>query len=129
MKRTALTRRTWLRSGKPLARRTKLRAVNRVRLAKRRAEHFGRQAQLCRELQCAVPFCREVGEPHHEPPRSVGGRDRDCVPLCRFHHHERHHYGRITFEVMRHIDLTHAIQVMRGLVSLDNRGSQDSRRE
>lgn len=43
--------------------------------------------------------------PHHEPPRSCGGRDRDTVPMCIEHHAERHAIGEREFCARHGIDL------------------------
>ena len=88
----------------PLRRKTGVRRFNRARLAKRRAVTFGAQAQWCRTALCCV--CnRTPADPHHEPPRSVGGRDRDTVPLCRQCHDERHCVGLNEFQQRHGIDL------------------------
>lgn len=124
MKRTALKRKT------PLERHSRVRAVNRARLAKRRAEAFGRQADLSRYMPCCA--CRPhsyakrehilsrmsqgaelqrcgpdhaYSEPHHEPPRSRGGKDADTVPLCPACHRERHDVGLAEFQRRHGIDL------------------------
>jgi hypothetical protein len=108
-------------------RRSRLSPVNRKRRAKRRAECFGEQARLCRLLPCVVehgddwakpewvPWARDflasgceflpLSEPHHEPPRSCGGKDADCVPLSREKHRERHDIGRPAFEAKYGVDL------------------------
>lgn len=86
-----LSRKATIRRGKRLA------PVNSKRAAKRKAECFGPQAQACRETSCCVLNCDAPAECHHEPPRSVGGIDRDCVPLCRQHHQKRHDIGAMSF--------------------------------
>lgn len=97
MKRSPLKRKSWLKRGKPLAK------VNRKRKEKRHVEAFGPQAALCRETECCV--CKNIlirrvaplSEPHHHPPRSRGGTDRDTVPLCTFHHRQSHDMGQDSF--------------------------------
>jgi hypothetical protein len=127
VKRTPLARKTPIRPGK------RIRKVNAKRAAERRAECFGRQADLCRRLPCvacawphhitwrdAVRLTLDRGEaialptaePHHEPPRSCGSVDKDCTPLCRLHHTERHTLGRKGFEEAHGVDLR---AVARGL--------------
>lgn len=102
--------RAWQRRSKPLARakapmkRSKLAPVNRKRAAKRKAECFGPQAQACRDTSCCVLHCDAPAEPHHEPPRSLGGIDRDCVPLCRDHHRRRHDMGANAFWTWTGVD-------------------------
>ena len=86
-----------LRSASSLKRTKALPRTNRKRAAKRKAECFGPQAQACRETSCCVLHCDAPAEPHHEPPRSLGGIDRDCVPLCREHHQRRHDTGAASF--------------------------------
>jgi hypothetical protein len=73
-----------------------MRRVRHDRIRARRAAAFGKQAETCRLLPCCV--CKQhPSEPHHEPPRSVGGLDRDCLPLCRSDHERRHREGRESF--------------------------------
>ena len=93
----------------PLARRGKL-------AAKRRAEAFGPQAELCRKLPCETCIAVELAavggdltdlvllslieaatlgvehigsEPAHVPCRPIG-KDSDTGPSCRYHHDEWH---------------------------------------
>jgi hypothetical protein len=51
---------------------------------------FGPQSEACRTLPCAVCGVDGPSDPHHEPLRSLGGTDRDTVPLCRACHSRRH---------------------------------------
>lgn len=125
-----LKRKTPIRRGRPLAR------VNKERAAKRRAECFGPQAELCRQMMCcacslAAPSAyghaariRLAGgwpimgsDPHHEPPRSIGGKDGDTVPLCRAHHTERHTIGRPAFERKYGVDLRAIAKAIRESVA------------
>jgi hypothetical protein len=126
-----MKRKTPMRRGRPLAR------VNKERAAKRRAECFGPQAELCRVMPCLV--CNDIGsgtarriafslatgwprlwplaDPHHEPPRSIGGKDGDTVPLCREHHTERHTIGRSAFERLHGVDLRAVAKAIRESVA------------
>jgi hypothetical protein len=120
VKRTELKRRTLLRS------RTRLAPVNRKRRAKRRAEAFGEQAELCRHLPCVVAHSswwlvhgiqsavalavlgstiRGQSEPHHVPSRGAGGTDKDCVPLSAELHREFHTIGEQSFSDRYGVDL------------------------
>jgi hypothetical protein len=84
-------KKTPLRSTKPLPKK------NARRLAKRRAEEFGEQANVCRGLPCcacgpslygpdllALAFMSEtpISDAHHAVTRGAGGKDADTVPLC-----------------------------------------------
>lgn len=128
MKRTLLSRRAPLKRGLPLARHTRIRRVNHHRIRARRAACFGAQADLCRTMPCLAcwaPGC----EPHHEPPRSCGGRDSACVPLCPDHHRQRHAIGRAAFEAHYKIDLraeaARLARIVAGNVSLPLPEQQD----
>ena len=109
--------------------RTPMKRENTERAAKRRAEAFGEQAEACRLLPCVACWatddrlgawefvmsdalhpdrvCLVFGnsDPHHEPTRAAGGKDKDTVPLCRAHHDERHRIGRAAFEAKHGVDL------------------------
>ncbi len=111
-----LKRRTPLRRGGPMKRRTRIASVNRKRKAASRAARFGEQADRCRISPCVV--CgRTPCDPHHEPTVARGGLDENTLPLCREHHDERHSRGRVAFEAKWGIDLVHETQVMAALVS------------
>ena len=91
--RVGLMRRT------PLHRKTRLKRVNRERLARRREKEFGPQSELCRRSPCCVRAC--VGPmvvPHHWISRAAGGTDSACVPLCWYHHRLVHEQGVILFQ-------------------------------
>lgn len=128
-----LKRKTPLKRGGPL-KRSRLKPRNEERAAKRLAECFGEQAALCRRLECCVCgkvhaeygrrlmsddegsfwlFRKDVSDPHHEPPRSIGGKDGDTVPLCRAHHDERHSIGRAAFERKHGVDLRAVAKAIR----------------
>jgi hypothetical protein len=128
----SLQRKTPLRRTGGL-KRTPMKRENTERAAKRRAEAFGEQAELCRWIACVA--CRQEQfpemtpgdwglhaklslieharcrimpprcDPHHEPTRAAGGKDKDTVPLCREHHDERHRIGRAAFEAKHGVDL------------------------
>lgn len=81
------------RSGAP-RRRTKLAPVNRARRAKRKAEAFGPQAELCRTLPCCACGAAPPSDPAHVRSRGAGGKDRgNVVPLCRRCHDLQHQSG------------------------------------
>jgi hypothetical protein len=107
-------------------RRSRLSPVNRKRRAKRRAEAFGEQAELCRHLPCVVAHSswwlvngiqsavalavlgstiRGQSEPHHVPSRGAGGTDKDCVPLSAELHREFHTIGEQSFAAKYAVDL------------------------
>ncbi len=93
MKRSALIRRTPLRSGsKTLKRWAKLRPVNPKRAAKKSARNFGPHADFVRQQPCAVPGCTRTVEAAHVTCRGMGGANGgwwDLVPLCSLHHREQ----------------------------------------
>lgn len=105
MRRTPLKRRVPLDAKAGLKRKHTKAKRNRQALAKaieRKRIKFGLQAELCHDMPCCV--CIEHGlvqtsrtQAHHEPPRSRGGIDVDCLPLCGEHHRRRHDRGHITF--------------------------------
>ena len=73
---------------------------------KNREKQFGTDGK--REWIISLPcvVCRRSPvDPHHEPPRSLGGKSKDLVPLCRRCHWETHnlagtpHRGLERFEV------------------------------
>lgn len=130
-------------------RRAMLKRRNEARAEKRRAERFGEQADACRRMPCAVCLTRNAGpkpervgdwlrgylradllegvayfqtDPHHEPTRAAGGKDKDTVPLCREHHDERHRIGRKAFEEKHGVDL-------RAIAKAIHEEMRDGRRE
>lgn len=88
MKRTPLKRKTPLRSNSkgPRKRVTAVKKVN----AKRHRKKFGKQAEYVRKLPCCVCGSEWDVVAHHEPKRSLGGKDEDTLPMCVVHHHVRH---------------------------------------
>lgn len=126
-------------------RRTRMPRRNEERAAKRRAECFGEQADACRTLPCCVCWPGAaagtllsvasgrddmrtrllVSDPHHEPPRSCGGKDGDTVPLCREHHDERHSIGRAAFERVHGVDLRAAAKSIRDELARSKRANVD----
>ncbi len=113
MKRTALTRRTPLKRGgslrreAPIARRTRLRPVNRERKLERYEAAFGDRAELVRAMPCLLlgTECWGPIEAAHVRSRGAGGTRRDLVPLCSKHHREQHDTGIKTFAARHGIDL------------------------
>jgi hypothetical protein len=98
----------------PLRRTKPIRKRNALRLKKQKAVRFAEQAALCRTLPCVgcypglyiLPLRRDLGcanncVPHHEPPVSCGGVDKDTVALCPDHHtlgpDARHNIGEHEF--------------------------------
>lgn len=91
------------------ARKKPLRSVNPERRARRRAEEFGPQAELCKTLGCAARHPGIVSGPvvpHHVRTRGAGGKDSCTVPLCSSNpktgwegcHERLHRMGARTFE-------------------------------
>jgi hypothetical protein len=75
---------------------------NRKRRRERFKQDFAEQAAACRVMRCVVPGCTSTrSQPHHEPPRSCGGADKDTVALCPDHHtlgpDARHNIGEHEF--------------------------------
>lgn len=67
-----------------LKRKTPLRKVNPKRRAKRKAEQFAAQAELCRRLPCAACGRPGPSDPAHVISRGAGGGDRgNVIPLCK----------------------------------------------
>lgn len=119
-----MSARSSLKRKTPLRRTGRLKRENTERAAKRRAEAFGPQAELCRHAMCVAcmasfrgdvtgslaRFARSwrkygggfdslpVNDPHHVPTRGAGGVDKDTVPLCREHHREWHDIGEKSFD-------------------------------
>lgn len=93
------------RTGGPIKNRKALPPVNKKRLAKRRAEQFGDQAQLCRESSCCACGAPPPSDPAHVLSRGAGGKDGDTVPLCRRCHDLQHSQGIKTFQAERGLDL------------------------
>lgn len=94
-----------VKRGGRLKRLTPLNRVNEERLARRRAVDTAEQAALCRTLACCVCRAPAPSDPHHHPSKAAGGKDKDCVPLCRFCHDQFHSDGIDTFEARHSINL------------------------
>jgi hypothetical protein len=82
--------------------RKRLPKSNRKRRRARQKQDFAEQAAACRVMCCVVPGCTSTrSQPHHEPPRSCGGTDKDTVALCPDHHtlgpDARHNIGEHEF--------------------------------
>ena len=93
-----------------------MKRINRERMKRVRAVQFGPQAEACRRSSCYA--CGSPGpcDPHHLKSRATGGKDRDCVPLCRGPygcHALFHEKGRKRFEEMMGINLDYALAWMR----------------
>lgn len=109
----------------PLQRKTRLKPVNSKRRAKRQAEAFGPQADLCRTLCCAFCGAEPPSDPMHVMSRGAGGKDRgNVVPGCSHCHGNQHQLGwrcvvavpvELTSELGAAFGLTYAQGVARGL--------------
>lgn len=84
-------------SGSTLRTYAPMKKVNASRRAERHEEDFGPQADACRELPCVRCGALPPSHPHHDPPRSCGGSDRDTTPLCAPCHTLRHGLGVTSF--------------------------------
>lgn len=101
-------RRTALRPGKPLARRTKLRPVNRERRTELYERQYGDRGEVIRAMPCLLlgqDGCHGSIEAAHVRSRGAGGTARDLVPLCAAHHREQHDHGIKTFAARYGLDL------------------------
>ena len=97
MKRTALKRKTGLKRGGDLKRKSRLNPVNRKRKARLYERNFGDHAEWIRQMPCAITGAPPPNDPHHTKRRGMGGcggDKRHLVPLCRFWNEEleRNHY-------------------------------------
>lgn len=132
MKRTALKRRTPLRSTAKLRTRTRLQAktpiakVNRKRKAKTYARNYGKRGEAVRSMPCAARPCGQPSVAAHVIARGMGGAKGDrrkLVPLCQGHHVEAGEFrtsARARFEAKYGIDLLAIAD--RIAVDLDRRG-------
>lgn len=134
-----------IKPGAPMKRHTRLvrKAPLRQRSSKpsakrRKAAQEGPQWRLCHETECVAcyhaRFVRQWGRDvavawsclgpgtdshgHHEPPRSLGGTDAACLPLCHVHHEQRHRMGFTAFWLC--IDVEGALAEMRRRVALQH---------
>ena len=94
----------------PLRPKTRIKAYNTKRRAKKRERNFGRRADwIAENFPCCVPGCNQPsGPPHHVEARGMGGckgDKRSLVPLCIFHHTEAH-AGQVTFERKHNLHLS-----------------------
>jgi hypothetical protein len=48
--------------------------------------------------------------------RGAGGKDRDVLPLCAFHHDEQHSIGVETFSATYKLDVPHLLATLRNKV-------------
>jgi hypothetical protein len=105
-----------MKRGKPLSRRTAMRKVRHDRIRARRAAAFGPQAELCKQMRCLA--CGAwPSDAHHHPSRAAGGKDRDCIPLCREHHMLVHAIGTREFYKRTRVDVVAEVQHMREIVA------------
>ncbi len=123
MKRTALARRTPLRSCKPLARRTRLRRVRHDRIRALRAKQFGAHSALARRLPCFTCGAPPPSDPSHLKTRGAGGLDCDVIPQCRRCHIELGSEGITSFFVKRGLDRGTLLLRMSALVALGMRAA------
>lgn len=94
---------TGLKRGTQRLKRTPLKVRGR-KSAEKRERDFGERAVAVRRLLCVVCGATPC-DPHHEPPRSLGGTSKDLVPLCHRHHLVRHQIGPTRFTERYHVDL------------------------
>ena len=94
-RRKELRRKKRLASGGSLSR-TPMKRRNAKRAAKRRARDFGSRAGLIAAMPCCNCGTGPKSDPHHEPPRSLGGTKADLCPLCRTCHVARHAAGSLS---------------------------------
>lgn len=115
LKRTPLRRsssleRSVLHWGAPIARRSRINPINRVRRAWKFQRNFGPHAEWIRSLPCVLTGrgCSGPVEAAHAVARGMGGckgSRKDLVPLC-CGHHEQQERGFETFERAYSIDLS-----------------------
>jgi len=82
-----------------------IKAVNTKRKARIDKETFGLQADYCRRQRCCCCYADPPSDPHHVRSRGAGGKDDECVPLCRECHSMLHAHGRSALEAKYSIDL------------------------
>lgn len=104
MMRTALARRTPLRSKSALRRSGRVSPVNRERKTKRYARDFGDEADLVRALPCLITGTTP-SEPAHVTSRGAGGGRFDLVPLSPEMHRQQHEVGILSFQACHNLDL------------------------
>jgi len=66
-----------------------------------------RHLDFVRTLKCSVPGCRKKGEACHVGPHAARQKapDSKAAPLCRLHHDELGHIGRVRFDCKYNICL------------------------
>jgi hypothetical protein len=104
MMRTALARRTPLRSKSALRRSRPVKPVNRKRKTKRYARDFGDEADLVRAMPCLITGTTP-SEPAHVTSRGAGGGCFDLVPLSPAMHRQQHEVGIESFQACHGLDL------------------------
>ena len=88
--------------------RTPLKKVNPKRKAKLFAEQYGGDyADLIRAMDCIVATsnCEGPMQATHVKSKGAGGKAKDLVPLCFFHHSLQHNMGILSFQNLYAIDL------------------------
>jgi len=97
-----MKRKTPLKSGGPIARRTKLKAKRTAprRVAVLRDRQFLDWLITERCVACLNPEPDQECDPAHGPSNGTGskGPDNGAIPLCRHHHAEQHQIGWPLFE-------------------------------
>lgn len=104
---------------RPLARNTRIRAVNRTRLKARRAKQFAEQSALARTLPCFTCGAPPPSDPSHLKTRGAGGLDEHVIPQCRRCHIALGTEGIHSFFVKRGLDRHQLLSRMRALVALE----------
>lgn len=120
VRRVSLQRKAAMKRGRPLARRTRLRAVNRTRIKTRRAKQFAEQSALARTLPCFTCGAAPPSDPSHLTSRGAGGLDDAVIPQCRRCHSALHSEGRYSFFIKRGLDPQQLLSRMRALVALES---------
>ena len=116
-------RRTPLRRGKPLARKTAMRRVNHQRLRARRAVQFAEQSALARTLPCFTCGAPPPSDPSHLKTCGAGGVDDAVIPQCRLCHVQLGSEGIVSFFVKRGLDRHVLLDRMRALVAMGVRAA------
>lgn len=95
-----------------------MKKVNRERLAERRADQFGVQAQACRDIGiCCHCGVQGVTVPHHHMSCAAGGEDCDTLPLLIVCHSRVHTIGPRRFWEESGISPEDALYAMREWVA------------
>lgn len=103
-------KRTPLKRGAPIARKTRLRPSNPKRRREAFERNFGQRGEVVRSMPCLLAVtgeCRGLVQAAHAKSRGAGGGRRELVPLCAGHHETSHRIGAKTFAARYHVDLRH----------------------